>query len=1035
MGSRGIRLSKDRSRATPRCVDDIQGGGTASPPRSFTGCPLEGEQRLGEGKKQREEQRQGERQGQRERCLQKQGGEQEGLLSGGAADGLVAEAGNETPRKGESSEKITKGRMADLDNVGAVAFANESTRTWATFHPHYEGGAATPPETFACTGAESSSSQLNRDGAISGLGRDVVKNSSSALGAIRVRDVSAWLEGKLDVFLDRLCKTKPLGRIFPLPTSSLYLGQVYPHVPRNHLCMLRALVVSLNSLNGEGVWNECKGTELQKEVLDGLLEDCGRVYAWSEESPPVSWENFFRCRGVDYQGDEVLTAQHMQWENVKGALPDEVGGVALEDVVELGSRHFVLNFEEYLLPVEDQKYVHPPRVMVPPDGWDTFCTELLARGVFDKVHEDDLYRVEGKPLLNGLFGVSKGEFDGPWESMRIIMNLVPVNQVCRSIEGDVGTLPSWAGMTPLSLMPEENLIVSSEDVRCFFYIFKVPKAWHRYMAFNRPLPSALKGEKDGTWFPCSAVLPMGFKNSVALAQQIHRWILKQALGNLSWGAEGELRKDRTFPSCNPLFRVYLDNFDELRKVSRQLADTVEGKVSPLIAGLREEYLRLGVPRHPKKGVASQQVAEVQGAIVDGVAGVAYPKPAKVLKYMQLGRLLLEQHQCTQKQAQVVAGGLVYFSMFRRPLLGCLNSIWKFITSFDGLPPFIKLIIPREVKEEVARFLGLVPLVYMDFRAKVSSQVTASDASEYGGGITVSSGPSPAGCVASQCPVRGDLVEPADLMGVLTIGLFDGIGALRVACDVLGWHVHGHVSVEISPQAQRVVESRFPNTIAVSDVTEITLETVQEWARRFSQVGLVMLGAGPPCQGVSDLNAGRKGAMRDARSHLFVHVSRIRDLLKQCFPWAQVRALMESVASMDNKDEQVMSADFGGQPWQIDAVGVSLARRPRLYWFDWEVKEDEGVAISFQVKGRSEIHLTATVEGGGRLLQSLCPPSPLRGHEIHLDTGLQAYSTAKQMPKPNGSRTDFDSLPISTGTNSVCPIEKVRSGSRPLRSVR
>jgi hypothetical protein len=254
--------------------------------------------------------------------------------------------------------------------------------------------------------------------------------------------------------------------------------------------------------------------------------------------PAVTWGEFFKSRGVDYKGDEILTAQSMQWENVRGALPSEVGGVRLEDVVELGSRHYVADFESYLLPTEAQQYTRPPRVLVPPDQWETFCNELLSRGVFARVHEDDIHRVDNKLLLNGLFGVSKGEFDGAWESMRIIMNLVPVNQVCKSIEGDVGTLPSWAGMTPLSLMPDEDLIISSEDVRCFFYIFKIPCSWHKYMAFNRPLPPRLCGPKEGTWFPCSAVLPMGFKNSVALAQQVHRFILKQALRGIPMGERG-----------------------------------------------------------------------------------------------------------------------------------------------------------------------------------------------------------------------------------------------------------------------------------------------------------------------------------------------------------------------------------------------------------------------------------------------------------------------------------------------------------------
>ena len=83
---------------------------------------------------------------------------------------------------------------------------------------------------------------------------------------------------------------------------------------------------------------------------------------------------------MDYKGEEILTAQSMRWENVGPALPQEVGGVALEEVVELGCLHYVKHFEEYLLDPKDQVYVKPPKVMVPPDGWLTFCDNLLKRG-------------------------------------------------------------------------------------------------------------------------------------------------------------------------------------------------------------------------------------------------------------------------------------------------------------------------------------------------------------------------------------------------------------------------------------------------------------------------------------------------------------------------------------------------------------------------------------------------------------------------------------------------------------------------------
>lgn len=803
-------------------------------------------------------------------------------------------------------------------------------------------------------------------------------------------DLMGWLESRTDDFFGRLCKTKPTGRVFPLPSSPLLFSRLFPLSSPVARCLLKCLVVSLNSLNGEGDGGAV-ASEFQKELLGGLLEDCQRVEGWRMAERAPSWSEFFKVKGVDYKGDEVLTAQTMQWENVQSALPTEVGGVPLEEVVEKGCKHYVLHFEDYLLADEDQTVVRPPRVMVPPDAWETFCENLLAKGVFSKVHEDDVYRVKDQLLLNGLFGVSKHEFDGQWEVLRIIMNLVPLNAVCRGMEGDVSTLPSWAGMSPLNLDPGEELVISSEDVRCFFYIFKVPTSWHTFLAFNRPLPQRLAGDKPGRWFPCSAVLPMGFKNSVALAQHVHRFIVQGALRTLgTQGAEAELRKDKPFPTSNPVHRIYLDNFDQLMRVSEEDAKGIQGSVTPLVQALREEYSALGVPRHPKKAVSSQFQAEVQGAIVDGRAGLAYPKVEKVLKYAHLSRLLLEAGEATQKQMQIVGGGLVYMSMFRRPLLGGLNQIWKFIVQCEHYPPFVKFTLPQEVKEEIARFLGLIPLAYMDFRATISPHVTASDASQSGGGVTVSTGLTPAGVVASKCSLRGDIVEPADVPSVLTIGLFDGIGALRVAVDSLGWNVAGHVSVEQYAPAQRVVESRFPNSLMVDDVAQVDFPMVQSWAEKFSQVALVLIGAGPPCQGVSGLNAARKGALKDARSCLFTHVDRIQAYVKRAFPWAQVQTMMENVASMDLADQTVMSESFGDDPWLIDAAGMSLAHRPRLYWLEWELVESEQAKFGTTPSGRKTVQLEASVDGE----EFLTP-----GWKLNSGSALPTFTTSRPRSQP------------------------------------
>ena len=56
-------------------------------------------------------------------------------------------------------------------------------------------------------------------------------------------------------------------------------------------------------------------------------------------------------------------------------------------------------------------------------------------------------------------------------------------------------------------------------------------------------------------------------------------------------------------------------------------------------------------------------------MVNGRTGRVFPKQAKVMQYLALALQLLELGEATKKQLQVVGGGYVYFSMFRRPLLG------------------------------------------------------------------------------------------------------------------------------------------------------------------------------------------------------------------------------------------------------------------------------------------------------------------------------------------------------------------------------
>ena len=69
-----------------------------------------------------------------------------------------------------------------------------------------------------------------------------------------------------------------------------------------------------------------------------------------------TWPSFFQTRGIDYKGDEVKTARSFSRGNIEPALPHEIGRVPLEEVCTLGARHYVENFDLYVLRIGPHGY-------------------------------------------------------------------------------------------------------------------------------------------------------------------------------------------------------------------------------------------------------------------------------------------------------------------------------------------------------------------------------------------------------------------------------------------------------------------------------------------------------------------------------------------------------------------------------------------------------------------------------------------------------------------------------------------------------
>ena len=770
--------------------------------------------------------------------------------------------------------------------------------------------------------------------------------------------------------------------------------------------LLATTVVGINHMGG---WKSSPPgtgitTDLQSLAVKNLGELLHRHGMWRVEEACINFDDFFKRKSVDYLGEEVKVATTMNWRAICDSFPQEVGCLDLERFCRLGTREYVSRFEDFLLPPQDWKYTKPPRVMVEHEGWNELCRGFVERKVCEVMPIADLCHVHGQPLLNGMFSVGKGEFKDGLETQRLIMNLIPVNALCRPLAGDIGTLPGIAGLSGFLLEAGEVVLLSSEDIRCFFYLFQVPQQWRKFLGFNKVVPLDLVPPKfkGKECVLVARVLPMGFLNSVSIAQHVHRNVVKWA-EMAGVGGENEMRKDRPLSSGSCLYRVYLDNFDLLEKTEKRLAERIKGEVAESVLQVRDTYEALGLPRHPKKSVQRALQGEVQGALLDGEAGFATPKPEKVQVYCKLADELIRRGECTLRELQVVCGGFIYICMFRRALLSCLNEVFLHMQRFEGEAPVVRLGLPWAVKVELSRFIALVPLGQMDLRVPVDGVVTCSDASTQGGGACSSVGLSDYGRAALNAQVRGDVPEAHDLVQVLSVGLFDGIGALRVACDVLGLPMAGHVSIEKDPHGRRVVESFFPETDFFEDVVDFGQEEISGLALKYSNVGVVLIGAGPPCQGVSGLNADRKGAAKDARSSLFVHVPRISELFRQAFPWAQAHELIENVASMSSDDRALMSEAFGKIPFKIDSRGICLCSRPRLYWVSWGLEAGEGVTFHAGEetgwKSFNTVDLEAEVESGAFLE---------RGWSLREGCNLPTFTTSRPRTSPGRRPAGMDS---------------------------
>ena len=295
---------------------------------------------------------------------------------------------------------------------------------------------------------------------------------------------------------------------FPLPARRIQIAHALEAEDPWVVDWVLAACLGLNSLwgctaaslqDGPHEVEPWKVSEVHTRILRSIARDVTRLGGIEEVTQDFEWGSFFRTRTIDYKGDEVKTAQQFTWKNI------QPGVVDLKDICEQGCKHYIEHFPDFLKPPHEWEQVRKARVMVTDRDWSEVAAGLLEAGIFGVIPESEVFRVHGKLLLNGLFGVEKHEEVEGIPVYRLIMNLVPLNGLCQGLHGDIATLPHWFGMTPFHIEPHESMVVSSEDLRCFFYTLRLPSCWYPYLCFNKVLPPELVPPelRGQTCYPCS----------------------------------------------------------------------------------------------------------------------------------------------------------------------------------------------------------------------------------------------------------------------------------------------------------------------------------------------------------------------------------------------------------------------------------------------------------------------------------------------------------------------------------------------------
>lgn len=199
-------------------------------------------------------------------------------------------------------------------------------------------------------------------------------------------------------------------------------------------------------------------------------------------APAIDSERQFKDLSLSYSGDVVKTAQALTWRFLEPAVPPRTsrGLFPIHALAEGCMKDFFDSPDRfYVADMAMESAPQPCRNMIVAGHEDVLAQGLLGHGVLGFFPQDRVARAaDSSPLSKSIFGVGEGtDIEPQVEVLRLIMSLKVSSPLFEHFRGKLDYLPLLVLMRHVILAAGEELVLSSVDLKCMFYLFGLPQAW------------------------------------------------------------------------------------------------------------------------------------------------------------------------------------------------------------------------------------------------------------------------------------------------------------------------------------------------------------------------------------------------------------------------------------------------------------------------------------------------------------------------------------------------------------------------------